>query len=93
MRADRDHPGRPGVRDPAGRAAIIADRASWAAATGRLGDADPLLYAGLLGPGYPLGAVTPFAGVRALGPATTCRAVGGEITETDHGRLSRPDSG
>ena len=78
----------------AGRAAIIADRASWAAATaGRLGDADPLLYAGLLGPGYPLGAVTPFAGVRALGPATTCRAVGGEITETDHGRLSRPDPG
>ena len=78
----------------AGRAAIIADRAAWAAAAaGRLGDADPLLYAGLLGPGYPLGGVTPFAGVRALGPATTCRAAGGEITETDHGRLSRPDPG
>ena len=78
----------------AGRAALIADRAAWAAATaGRLGDADPLLYAGLLGPGYPLGAVTPFAGVRALGPATTCRAAAGEITETDHGRLSTPDPG
>ena len=78
----------------AGRAAIIADRASWAAAAaGRLGDADPLLYAGLLGPGYPLGAVTPFAGVRALGPATTCRAAGGEITETDHARLTSPDPG
>ena len=78
----------------AGRAAIIADRASWAAATaGRLGDADPLLYAGLLGPGYPLGAVTPFAGVRALGPATTCRAAGGEITETDHAPLTSPDPG
>ncbi|MGP0022137.1 MAG: hypothetical protein ACLPKE_02040, partial [Streptosporangiaceae bacterium] len=36
----------------AGRSAIIADRATWAAAVaGRLGDADPLLYAGLLGPG------------------------------------------
>ncbi len=78
----------------AGQAVIIADRASWAAATaGRLGDADPLLYAGLLGPGYPLGAVTPFAGVRALGPATTCRAAGGEITETDHAQLSSPDPG
>ena len=78
----------------AGRAALIADRAAWAAATaGRLGDADPLLYAGLLGPGYPLGAVTPFADVRALGPATTCRAGAGEITETDHGRLSTPDPG
>ena len=78
----------------AGRAAIIADRASWAAATaGRLGDADPLLYAGLLGPGYPLGAVTPFAGVRALGPATTCRVAGGEITETEHAPLTSPDPG
>ena len=77
-----------------GRAAIIADRASWAAATaGRLGDADPLLYAGLLGPGYPLGAVTPFAGVRALGPATTCRVAGGEITETGHAPLTSPDPG
>ena len=78
----------------AGRATLIADRAAWAAATaGRLGDADPLLYAGLLGPGYPLGAVTPFAGVRALGPATACRAAAGEITETDRGRLSTPDPG
>ena len=78
----------------AGRAAIIADRASWAAATaGRLGDADPLLYAGLLGPGYPLGAVTPFAGVRALGPATTCHAAGGQMTETGHAALTSPDPG
>ncbi|MGO9784088.1 MAG: asparagine synthase-related protein [Streptosporangiaceae bacterium] len=66
----------------AGRSAIIADRATWAAAVaGRLGDADPLLYAGLLGPGYPLGPVTPFTGVRALGPATACRAIAGQVKE------------
>src|SRR5271165_5586733 len=72
----------------AGRATVLSDRATWAAAVaGRLGDADPRLYAGLLGPGYPLGAVTPFTGVRALGPATSCRAAGGELTETERGTL------
>jgi Asparagine synthase len=72
----------------AGRATIIADRAAWAAAVaGRLGDADPLLYAGLLGPGYPLGPVTPFTGVRALGPATACRVVAGQVKETARARL------
>ncbi len=72
----------------AGRAAIIADRATWAAAVaGRLGDADPLLYAGLLGPGYPLGPVTPFTGVRALGPATASRTVAGQVKETERARL------
>jgi hypothetical protein len=75
----------------AGRATVLSDRATWAAAvTGRLTDADALLYAGLLGPGYPLGAVTPFAGVRALGPATSCRAAGGELTETERGPLTEP---
>src|SRR5450755_735124 len=82
----------------AGRAAIICDRATWAAAVaGRLGDADPLLYAGLLGPGYPLGAVTPFTGVRALGPATACHVAGGKVTETERaaltgGTVSGPDA-
>jgi hypothetical protein len=75
----------------AGRATVLSDRATWAAAvTGRLGDADALLYAGLLGPGYPLGAVTPFTGVRALGPATSCHAAGGELTETERGALTEP---
>ncbi len=75
----------------AGRATIICDRATWAAAVaGRLGDADPLLYAGLLGPGYPLGAVTPYTGVRALGPATSCRAIAGQVTETERARLRGP---
>ena len=72
----------------AGRAAIIADRATWAAAVaGRLGDPDPLHYAGLLGPGYPLGAVTPFSRVHALGPATACRVIAGQVKETERARL------
>ncbi len=76
---------------PAGRATVLSDRATWAAAvTGRLGDADALLYAGLLGPGYPLGAVTPFAGVRALGPATFCHVTGGAVTETEHAGPAGP---
>ena len=83
---------------PAGRATVLSDRATWAAAvTGRLGDADALLYAGLLGPGYPLGAVTPFTGVRALGPATACHVAGGKVTETERaaltgGTVSGPDA-
>jgi Asparagine synthase len=82
----------------AGRATVLSDRATWAAAvTGRLGDADALLYAGLLGPGYPLGAVTPFTGVRALSPATTCHVAGGTVTETERaaltgGTVSGPDA-
>jgi hypothetical protein len=77
-----------------GRAVVLSDRASWAAAvTGRLGDPDPLLYAGLLGPGYPLGAVTPFAGVRALGPGASGSAVGGEFTERRRPPLSEPGAG
>jgi hypothetical protein len=72
----------------AGRAAIICDRAAWAASVaGRLGDPDPLHYAGLLGPGYPLGAVTPFSSVHALGPATACRAMAGQVKETERTRL------
>jgi Asparagine synthase len=75
----------------AGRATVLSDRATWAAAaSSRLGDADALLYAGLLGPGYPLGAVTPFAGVRALAPATSCHVTGGAVTETEHGGLTGP---
>jgi Asparagine synthase len=73
----------------AGRATVVSDRATWAAAVaGRLGDADALLYAGLLGPGYPLGAVTPFTGVRALGPATSCHVTGGAVTETERAALT-----
>jgi hypothetical protein len=75
-----------------GGAAIVSDRATWAAATaGRLGDADPILYGALLSLGYPLGAVTPFTGVRALGPGTSFRAAAGTITEGQ--RDGRPETG
>jgi hypothetical protein len=49
-------------------AVILSDRAMWAAAVaGRLTDHDPLHACALLGgPGFPVGAVTPFTGVRAL---------------------------
>jgi asparagine synthetase B (glutamine-hydrolysing) len=77
-----------------GGAVILSDRASWAAATaGRLGDADPILYGALLSLGYPLGAVTPFTGVRALGPATSCRASAGTITEGKRAGLPKPGPG
>jgi hypothetical protein len=48
-------------------AVVVSDRASWAAAvTGRLGQPDPVMAAAFLVLGYPVGAATPFAGVRAL---------------------------
>jgi hypothetical protein len=49
-------------------AVILSDRAMWAAAVaGRLADHDPLHPCALLGgPGFPIGAITPFTGVRAL---------------------------
>src|SRR5579875_1156553 len=75
-------------------AAVVSDRATWpAAVAGRLDDADPLLYGGLLGPGYPLGTVTPFAGVRALAPATSCRVLGGTFTERERASLAEPGAG
>ncbi|MBV9795789.1 MAG: hypothetical protein JO016_17825 [Actinobacteria bacterium] len=78
----------------AGRAVVLSDRASWAAAvTGKLSSPDPLLYAGVLGPGYPLGAVTPFAGVRALAPGASGRAVAGVFTEERRPPLTEPGVG
>jgi hypothetical protein len=75
-------------------AVIVSDRATWAAATaGRLGDADPILYGALLSLGYPLGAATPFAGVRALGPGTSCRASAGAVTEGKRAALAEPGPG
>jgi hypothetical protein len=64
-------------------AAVVADRAAWAAWTAsRLGDYDPLHVCALLSPGFPLGAVTPFTGVAAVGPATTLRLLGGAVTRS-----------
>jgi hypothetical protein len=62
-------------------AVIVADRATWAAWTSsRLGDHDPLHLCALLNPGFPLGSVTPFAGVAAVGPSTTLRLLRGSVT-------------
>ena len=49
-------------------AVLVSDRASWAAAVaGRLAEPDPVMAAAFLSLGYPVGAATPFRGVRALG--------------------------
>ena len=62
-------------------AVIVSDRATWAAsAAGRLSDHDPLLACALLNTGFPLGSVTPFAGVSALPPSTTLHALSGTLT-------------
>jgi hypothetical protein len=75
-------------------AVIVSDRATWAAAAaGRLGDTDPLACGALLSLGYPAGDVTPFAGVRALGPAASFRASEGTITEQDRAGLPEPGDG
>jgi Asparagine synthase len=61
-------------------AALVADRAAWAAWTAsRLDDHDPLHVCALLNPGFPLGAVTPFTGVAAVGPATALQLLDGTV--------------
>jgi len=70
---------------------VMSDRAGWAAAVrGRLTDQDPVMIAAFLNLGYPLGAATPFRGVRALGRAQTLRAAAGKLTVRDD---DRPGSG
>jgi asparagine synthase (glutamine-hydrolysing) len=62
-------------------AAIIADRAAWAAWTSsRLGNYDALHLCALLNPGFPLGSVTPFTGVSAVAGSTTLRLLNGSVT-------------
>lgn len=64
-------------------AVIVSDRAMWAAWTAsRLDDHDPLLACGLLNPGFPLGSVTPFRGVSAVGRSTTAHLLNGGLTST-----------
>jgi hypothetical protein len=63
-------------------AVIVSDRAFWlAAVAGTLGDRDPLHACALLTVGFPLGAVTPFPGVRALDGATSLEIRGGAQLE------------
>lgn len=62
-------------------AAIVADRATWAAWTAsRLDNHDPLHVCALLNSGFPLGSVTPFAGVAAVAPSTTLHLLDGAVT-------------
>jgi hypothetical protein len=73
------------LAEPPG-AAIVADRATWAAWTAsRLGDHDPLHVCGLLGPGFPLGPATPFTGVSAVAPSTTLHLLDGAVTRSASG--------
>src|SRR5579871_1744899 len=62
-------------------AAIVSDRATWAAwAASRLDDHDPLHVCALLNPGFALGSVTPFRGVSALPGSTTVHLLNGVLT-------------
>ena len=64
-----------------GDAIVIGNRASWVASvTGRLTDHDPVMAAALLNLGFPLGDVTPYRGVRALGGAREAIATDGRLT-------------
>jgi hypothetical protein len=61
-------------------AVVISDRASWAAAvTGRLTEPDPVMVGAFLSLGYPVGAATPFRGVRALGGQRRLTATAGRM--------------
>jgi Asparagine synthase len=65
------------------RAVVVSDRASWAAAvTGRLSEPDPAMTAAFLVLGYPVGAATPFRGVRALGARRQLAVTGGRAVVT-----------
>jgi hypothetical protein len=72
-------------------AVVVADRATWVGWTSsRLGDHDPLHLCALLGPGFPLGSVTPFTGVTAVGPSTTLHLLDGSVT---HPSVPGPETG
>jgi hypothetical protein len=64
-------------------AVVVGDRATWVAAVaGRLGEPDPVMVAAFLSLGYPVGAATPFRGVRALGSARQLAVTGGRPVMT-----------
>jgi hypothetical protein len=61
-------------------AVVVGDRASWVAAVaGTLNDHDPVMVGAFLSVGYPIGAATPFRGVRALAGGQTLQVSGGRI--------------
>jgi hypothetical protein len=74
-------------------AVLVSDRASWAAAVAsRLDEPDPVMIASFLALGYPVGAATPFRGVRALGVQQRLRVTGGRAVVTS-ARAGRTGAG
>ncbi len=64
-------------------AVVVGDRASWVAAVaGRLNDHDPVMVGAFLSVGYPIGAATPFRGVRAMAGGQTLQVSGGRMVRT-----------
>jgi hypothetical protein len=64
-------------------AVLVCDRASWAAAVaGRSCDHDPVMIGAFLSMGYPVGAATPFRGVRASGGDRSLTVTGGRPVVT-----------
>jgi hypothetical protein len=64
-------------------AVVVSDRACWAAAVaGRLADPDPVMVGAFLSVGYPIGAATPFRGVRALGRSQELTVTRGRLAIT-----------
>ena len=73
-------------------AALVCDRASWAAAVARAsGHHDAVMVGAFLSMGYPIGAATPFRGVRALGRDRSLTVTGGRpvVTRSRDGDADR----
>ena len=64
-------------------AVLVCDRASWSAAVaGAFGHHDPVMVGAFLSMGYPIGAATPFRGVRALRRDRSLTVTGGHPVVT-----------
>jgi len=64
-------------------AIVLSDRAGWAAAvTGRRTARDPVLIAAMINLGFPLGAHTPYRGVRALAGGQSVTVTSGRLTSS-----------
>ena len=80
-------------------AVVVSDRAALGGGRrGPAGRSDPVMVGAFLSLGYPVGAATPFRGVRALGDARQLTVTGGErpvvppvrTPDADPGRGRRP---
>ncbi len=77
-------------------AVLVCDRASWSAAVaGAFGHHDPVMVGAFLSMGYPIGAATPFRGVRALGRDRSLTVTGGRpvVTSTRDRDADRGEGG